>query len=55
MSAVEFNACDYLLDRHVREGRGHRLALTGPAGYTLSRETPVTDVLPWRVLEFERR
>jgi hypothetical protein len=23
-----FNACDYLLDRHVREGRGDRLALT---------------------------
>ena len=32
MSAASFNACDYLLDRHVREGRGHRLALTGPAG-----------------------
>ena len=27
-----FNACDYLLDRHVREGRGDRLALTGEAG-----------------------
>jgi benzoate-CoA ligase family protein len=27
-----FNACDYLLDRHVREGRGGRLALTGAAG-----------------------
>ncbi len=27
-----FNACDYLLDRHIREGRGDRLALTGPAG-----------------------
>jgi benzoate-CoA ligase family protein len=27
-----FNACDYLLDRHVREGRGDRLALTGVAG-----------------------
>jgi acyl-coenzyme A synthetase/AMP-(fatty) acid ligase len=27
-----FNACDYLLDRHVREGRGGRLALTGTAG-----------------------
>ena len=21
-----FNACDYLLDRHIREGRGNRLA-----------------------------
>ena len=27
-----FNACDYLLDRHVRAGRGDRLALTGAAG-----------------------
>jgi benzoate-CoA ligase family protein len=27
-----FNACDYLLDRHVRAGRGDRLALTGIAG-----------------------
>ena len=27
-----FNACDYLLDRHIREGRGDRLALTGMAG-----------------------
>jgi acyl-coenzyme A synthetase/AMP-(fatty) acid ligase len=27
-----FNACDYLLDRHIREGRGTRLALTGVAG-----------------------
>ncbi len=27
-----FNASDYLLDRHVREGRGDRLALTGVAG-----------------------
>jgi benzoate-CoA ligase family protein len=33
MSAAGFfNACDYLLDRHVREGRGGRLALTGVAG-----------------------
>jgi benzoate-CoA ligase family protein len=32
MSAAEFNACDYLLDRHVREGRGRRLALTGAGG-----------------------
>ena len=29
MSADLFNACEYLLDRHVREGRGDRLALTG--------------------------
>ena len=27
-----FNACDYLLDRHIREGRGDKLALTGVAG-----------------------
>jgi benzoate-CoA ligase family protein len=27
-----FNACDYLLDRHVIQGRGDRLALTGVAG-----------------------
>ncbi len=26
------NVCDYLLDRHVRAGRGDRLALTGVAG-----------------------
>ena len=32
MTAALFNACDYLLDRHVREGRGDRLALTGVAG-----------------------
>jgi benzoate-CoA ligase family protein len=31
VSAGLFNACDYLLDRHVREGRGGRLALTGTA------------------------
>ena len=35
--------------------RAEHEALIGPAGYTLVRETPVTDVLPWRVLEFERR
>jgi GNAT superfamily N-acetyltransferase len=27
-----FNVCDYLLDRHIRAGRGDRLALTGTAG-----------------------
>jgi len=32
VTAALFNACDYLLDRHVREGRGGRLALTGVAG-----------------------
>jgi len=32
VNAGLFNACDYLLDRHVREGRGGRLALTGTAG-----------------------
>jgi len=31
-----------------------RPALLGSVGYTLVRETPVTEVLPWRVLEFER-
>jgi O-methyltransferase domain/Dimerisation domain len=34
--------------------RAEHEALLGPAGYTLVRDTPVTDVLPWRVLEFER-
>ena len=29
-------------------------AIIGPAGYHLVRDTPVTDVLPWRVLEFQR-
>jgi benzoate-CoA ligase family protein len=28
----EFNACDYLLDRQVREGNGDRVALTGVGG-----------------------
>ena len=28
----QFNACEYLLDRHVAAGRGDRLALTGVAG-----------------------
>jgi benzoate-CoA ligase family protein len=27
-----FNACEYLLDRHVSSGAGHRLALTGSGG-----------------------
>ena len=31
-SAARFNASDYLLDRHVRAGRGARMALTGVAG-----------------------
>jgi benzoate-CoA ligase family protein len=30
-----FNACTYLVDRHIAEGRGDRVAVTGPAG-TLS-------------------
>lgn len=34
--------------------RAEHEALLGPEGYTLVRETPLTDVLPWRVLEFER-
>jgi benzoate-CoA ligase family protein len=32
VNAGLFNACDYLLDRHVRAGGGDRLALTGVAG-----------------------
>ncbi len=33
MNAIErFNACEYLLDRHVAAGRGGRLAITGTAG-----------------------
>jgi benzoate-CoA ligase family protein len=32
MTGEEFNACDYLLDRHIREGNGNRLALTGVGG-----------------------
>jgi acyl-coenzyme A synthetase/AMP-(fatty) acid ligase len=31
-SGEPFNVCDYLLDRHIRAGRGDRLALTGIAG-----------------------
>jgi O-methyltransferase len=34
--------------------RAEHEALIGSAGYTLVRETLLTDVLPWRVLEFER-
>jgi O-methyltransferase domain/Dimerisation domain len=34
--------------------RAEHEALLGPAGYTLVRETPLTEALPWRVLEFER-
>lgn len=29
-------------------------ALAGQAGYSLLRDTALTDVLPWRVLEFQR-
>jgi O-methyltransferase domain len=29
-------------------------ALLGSVGYALARDTPLTDVLPWRVLEFQR-
>src|SRR5579875_75266 len=32
MAAPLFNACEYLLDRHVASGAGNRLALTGVAG-----------------------
>ena len=31
-SGEPFNVCGYLLDRHIRAGRGDRLALTGTAG-----------------------
>jgi hypothetical protein len=31
-----FNACQYLLDRHVAAGDGGRLALTGVAGCSQS-------------------
>ena len=31
-SGEPFNVCDYLLDRHIRAGRGDRLALTGITG-----------------------
>ncbi len=34
--------------------RAEHEAIIGSAGYHLVRDTPVTDVLPWRVLEFER-
>jgi hypothetical protein len=35
-------------DEHVRT------ILLGSVGYALARDTPLTDVLPWRVLEFQR-
>src|SRR6266571_4086453 len=38
-----FNASSYLVDRHVDEGRGDRMAVTGPAG-TLSYAGLVTQV-----------
>ena len=34
--------------------RAEHEAIIGSAGYHLVRDTPVTEVLPWRVLEFER-
>jgi predicted O-methyltransferase YrrM len=34
--------------------RAEHEALLRPEGYTLVRDTPLTEVLPWRVLEFER-
>ena len=34
--------------------RAEHEALLGPEGYALVRDTPLTEVLPWRVLEFER-
>jgi hypothetical protein len=33
---------------------GELEALLEPAGYRLARDTPLADVLPWRVLEFHR-
>ena len=32
VAAAPFNVSEYLLDRHVRAGRGDRIALTGAAG-----------------------
>lgn len=33
--------------------RAQFAALLGPVGYTLVRDTPLTERLPWRILEFE--
>ena len=33
---------------------GELEVLLGAAGYRLARDTPLADVLPWRVLEFQR-
>ena len=35
--------------------RAEHEALLGPEGYTLVRDTPLTAVLPWRLLEFQHR
>ncbi len=35
--------------------RAEHEALLDAAGHDLVRDTPVTDVLPWRVLEFGQR
>jgi hypothetical protein len=34
--------------------RAEHEAILGPAGYSLVRDTPLADVLPWRILEFQR-
>jgi hypothetical protein len=34
--------------------RAEHEALLGPVGYTLVGDTSLTEVLPWRILEFER-
>jgi hypothetical protein len=43
-----FNACDYLLGRHLREGRGDRLALTGATAVIMQAgpEPPPTPAMP---------
>jgi hypothetical protein len=35
--------------------RAEHEALIGSLGYSLVRDTPLTDVMPWRILEFQRR
>jgi hypothetical protein len=53
LTAGLFNACDYLLDRHVREGRGGRLALTGTTGYW-SRYDASRQVFPGEWLQDDK-
>ena len=35
--------------------RAEHEALIGSFGYSMVRDTPLTDVMPWRILEFQRR